>query len=89
VHHADAAQAVLRALQADGVDGEAFNVADDAPATAYELLELNDEEPADGAAAMRLDDPWEGHPRHRQGPPGAGLPADPPTVYAARDAGAL
>ena len=42
VHHADAGQAFLRALHTEGVDGRAFNVADDAPVTAAELHRLVD-----------------------------------------------
>ncbi len=43
VHHADVGQGLLRALRANGVDGRAYNVADDAPITAFELHTLNRE----------------------------------------------
>lgn len=39
VHHLDVAQALMLLLQADGLSGEIFNVADDAPITLYELVE--------------------------------------------------
>jgi len=39
VHHLDVAQALIRLLQADGLNKEIFNVADDAPITLYELVE--------------------------------------------------
>jgi nucleoside-diphosphate-sugar epimerase len=41
LHHADAAQAVLRALEAPGVDGRVYNAADESPVTAVELHALN------------------------------------------------
>jgi nucleoside-diphosphate-sugar epimerase len=40
VHHADVAQAVLLALNADDRSGEIYNVADDEPAAAGEILRL-------------------------------------------------
>lgn len=39
VHHLDVAQALLLLLHAEGLDGEIFNVADDAPITLYELAD--------------------------------------------------
>ncbi|HEY9196947.1 MAG TPA: NAD(P)-dependent oxidoreductase [Mucilaginibacter sp.] len=61
VHHLDVAQALELLLTTDGLDGEIFNVADDAPITLYELAdsvgkaaETFDE--AEGA----LDDPFQG-----------------------------
>src|SRR6185437_5274768 len=66
VHHADVAQAVLLALRAPGVDGEIFNVGDDAPVTTYELMRLNGTAPSDqtistigATGAEPLDDPWQ------------------------------
>jgi nucleoside-diphosphate-sugar epimerase len=66
VHHADVAQAVLLALRAPGVDGEIFNVGDDAPVTTYELMRLNGAAPSDqtistirATGAEPLDDPWQ------------------------------
>ncbi len=88
VHHADVAQALLRALRADGMDGEIFNAADDAPVTALELLRLNGEPLAEDAASRALDDPWEGlcdTSKIRE----LGFRPIHPSVYAARDAGAL
>lgn len=37
VHHLDVAQALLMLLQQDGLNGEIFNIADDAPISLYEL----------------------------------------------------
>ncbi|PWG81214.1 NAD-dependent epimerase/dehydratase family protein [Pararcticibacter amylolyticus] len=39
VHHLDVAQAVILLLTTGGLDGEIFNVADDAPISLYELAE--------------------------------------------------
>lgn len=60
VHHADAGQAMLRALCTEGVDGRAFNVADDAPVTAAELHRLHGLRLDADAAARPLQDPWAG-----------------------------
>jgi nucleoside-diphosphate-sugar epimerase len=37
IHHLDVAQALLMLLQQDGLSGEIFNIADDAPISLYEL----------------------------------------------------
>lgn len=39
VHHLDVAQALILLLTNEGLDGEIFNVADDAPITLYELAD--------------------------------------------------
>jgi len=39
VHHLDVAQALILLLNIEGLDGEIFNVADDAPITLYELAD--------------------------------------------------
>lgn len=39
VHHSDVAQALLLLLQTDGLNGEIFNVADDAPISLHELAD--------------------------------------------------
>jgi nucleoside-diphosphate-sugar epimerase len=88
VHHADVGQAVLRALHAEGADGRAFNVADDAPVTAAELHRLHGLRLDAEAAGRPLEDPWEGivdTTRIR-----ADLCFRPvfPTIYSAWDAGA-
>lgn len=53
VHHLDVAQALILLLQTDGLNGEIFNVADDAPISLYELadsvgLATGTFEPAEG-----------------------------------------
>lgn len=89
VHHADVGQALLRAVRANGVDGEMFNVADDAPVTALELLNLGGEPVAAEAASRDLDDPWEGIADTSKIRRELGFRPIHPTVYSARDAGAL
>jgi nucleoside-diphosphate-sugar epimerase len=88
VHHADVAQAFIRVLRADGLAGETFNVADDAPITMIEVVELTGE-PAPGAASSQLDDPWEGIVDTTRARSQLGLRPVYPSVYTARDAGAL
>jgi nucleoside-diphosphate-sugar epimerase len=39
VHHLDVAQALTILLHTDGLNGEIFNVADDAPISLYELVD--------------------------------------------------
>jgi nucleoside-diphosphate-sugar epimerase len=89
VHHADVGQGIIRALLAGGVAGETFNIADDAPVTAAELLELNGETLAPDAAYRPLDDPWEGIVDTSKSRTVLGFRPIYPTVYAARDAGAI
>ncbi|MDQ7902945.1 NAD(P)-dependent oxidoreductase [Phytohabitans sp. ZYX-F-186] len=89
VHHADVAQALDRILAAEGVDGQVFNVADDAPVTALELLRANQEEPDPEAATRRLDDPWEGIVDTCRIRTQLGYRPLYPTLYTAQAAGAL
>ncbi len=60
VHHADVAQALTILLHTEGLDGETFNVADDAPISLYELADsvgrLADTfDPAEGPLANPFD----------------------------------
>ncbi|GAA1001148.1 hypothetical protein GCM10009555_105240 [Acrocarpospora macrocephala] len=89
VHHADVSQALIRAIQANGIDGQIFNVADDAPVTALELLHLNGEPIAEDAASRTLDDPWEGIADTSKIRRELGFRPIYPTVYTAKDAGSL
>jgi nucleoside-diphosphate-sugar epimerase len=88
VHHADVAQGLIRALRADGLDGRTYNLADDAPVTATELFTLNGEDQPD-TVTQTLDDPWEGIVDTRRARAELGWRPIHPSVYAARDAGAL
>jgi len=61
VHHLDVAQALNLLLHTDGLNGEIFNIADDAPITLYELVDsvgnaAGGFDPAEGPLA----DPFEG-----------------------------
>ena len=61
VHHLDVAQALTLLLHTDGLNGEIFNVCDDAPVTLYELADSVGKvadafDPAEGPLA----DPFEG-----------------------------
>jgi nucleoside-diphosphate-sugar epimerase len=89
VHHADVAQGLLRALRTEGIDGATFNIADDAPVTAAELHALNGVPLPDGAADRPLADPWAGIVDTGAARRALGLRPIYPTVYTARDAGAL
>ncbi|MGW2569164.1 NAD-dependent epimerase/dehydratase family protein [Streptomyces sp. NPDC001537] len=88
-HHADVAQGLLRILHAPGIAGRIYNVADDTPVTAVELHQLNDTEiPAD--LYTRTDpDPWLAITSTDRIRRELGYRPLYPSVYAARDAGAL
>ena len=61
VHHADVAQAVLRAIRTPGVDGRAYNIGGDAGSRVYELHELVGRTMDVAATAGRsVPDPWFG-----------------------------
>jgi nucleoside-diphosphate-sugar epimerase len=89
VHHADVSQALHRLVLADGFDGAVFNVGDDAPVTALELLTLNGEPISEDAASRPLDNPWDSIADTTKIRRDLGLRPIYPTVYTAKDAGAL
>jgi nucleoside-diphosphate-sugar epimerase len=89
VHHADVAQGLVRALRAGGVDGGTWNLADDAPVTAVELHRLNHEPRSDDPAGQPDNDPWEGIVDTTRARAELGFRPIYPSVYTARDAGAL
>jgi nucleoside-diphosphate-sugar epimerase len=61
VHHLDVAQALTLLLHTDGLNGEIFNVADDAPITLYELADsVGQVAEAFNPAEGPLTDPFEG-----------------------------
>ncbi|MFI9805643.1 NAD-dependent epimerase/dehydratase family protein [Streptomyces sp. NPDC052301] len=88
-HHADVAQGLLRLLHAPAVRGPVHNIADDAPVTAVELHQVNGAElPAD--LHTRTDpDPWLGIMSTERIRRDLGFRPLYPTVWSARDAGAL
>ncbi|MFC9243320.1 NAD-dependent epimerase/dehydratase family protein [Streptomyces sp. NPDC057136] len=89
VHHADVAQGLLRLLYAPGIAGRRYNVADDAPVTTVDLYQLNGVAvPAD--MTDRPDaDPWYGLTSTRKIRDELGFRPLYPSVWTARDAGAL
>lgn len=89
VHHADVAQGLLRILYAPGVAGRVYNITDDAPVTAAELLFLNGVPLPDGMAERPLADPWESIASALRIRDDLGFRPIHPTVWSARDAGAL
>jgi nucleoside-diphosphate-sugar epimerase len=89
VHHADVAQALFRALRAPGVEGRAFNAVDDAPVTAFDLYRLAGV-PMPAEAADRQDPhPWSGMADNLPLREVLGWRPIYPSVWTARDAGAL
>jgi dihydroflavonol-4-reductase len=89
VHHADVAQGLLRVLYAPGAAGRVYNIADDAPVTAAELLFLNGVPLPSGMAERPLPDPWESIVSTLRIRDDLGFRPLLPTVWSARDAGAL
>jgi nucleoside-diphosphate-sugar epimerase len=89
IHHADVAQALIRVLEAPGVDGRIYNAADDAPMTAVELHQLAGAEPPCGEPADPAPDPWYGVMSTQRIRRELGLRPLYPSALAAADAGAL
>jgi nucleoside-diphosphate-sugar epimerase len=89
VHHADVAQALMLALDTPGIDGRIYNVADDEPVSAAEILRLLDEPVAQEAEAPPLDDPWEGIVDTARIRDELGFRPRYPSLQSAREAGAL
>ncbi|MFE5185582.1 NAD-dependent epimerase/dehydratase family protein [Streptomyces sp. NPDC056628] len=88
-HHADVAQALMRLLYTPGIAGRIYNVADDAPVTTVELYRLNGLEVPAGLYDNTDPDPWHnivdtGRIRRE-----LGFRPIYPSVWTARDAGAL
>nr|WP_281276423.1 NAD(P)-dependent oxidoreductase [Dictyobacter kobayashii] len=89
VHHADVSQALLRAVATSGIDGQIYNVADDAPMSLAELRHLNGLPEGASDAAAPLNDPWEGIVDILRIRDELGFRPFYPSYYAARDAGVL
>jgi nucleoside-diphosphate-sugar epimerase len=87
LHHADAAQAVVRALHAPGIDGRVYHAADEAPVTAVELHALNGVPFPDRPAGD--PDLWHGIVDTTRIRRELGFRPWYPSVWSARDAGAL
>lgn len=91
VHHADVAGALHRLLRAplDPAAGRRFNIVDDAPATAVELHQINGVPVPDGMGDRVDDDPWAGLTSNARLRAELGWRPLYPTMWTARDAGAL
>lgn len=89
VHHADVSQALLRAMTSAGIDGQIYNVADDAPISLAELRSLQglSEEASDADTAFTH--PWELILDTLRIRDELGFRPIYPSYYAARDAGVL
>jgi nucleoside-diphosphate-sugar epimerase len=87
IHHADAAQSVIRALHAPGIDGRIYNAADESPVTAVELHALNGAAFPDSPAGEA--DLWHGIVDTTRIRRELGFRPYHPSVWSARDAGAL
>ncbi|MEV5876172.1 NAD-dependent epimerase/dehydratase family protein [Streptomyces sp. NPDC052101] len=88
-HHADVAQGLLRLLYAPAVNGPVHNIADDAPVTAVELYRLGGAEPPAELHTRTDPDPWLAIMSTEKIRRDLGFRPVYPTVWAARDAGAL
>ncbi|WP_369389075.1 NAD-dependent epimerase/dehydratase family protein [Streptomyces sp. CG1] len=88
-HHADVAQGLMRLLYAPAVNGPLYNIADDAPVTAVELHQLNGVEVPAGMYTRSDPDPWFGIMSTQKIRRDLGFRPVYPTVWSARDAGAL
>jgi nucleoside-diphosphate-sugar epimerase len=89
VHHADVAQAILAASEPDAPAGAIFNVADDAPVSAYELLQLHGRPGQVDTADAALEQPWDGILDTSRIRGQLGFAPVFPSVFAASHAGAL
>ncbi|MEU6380173.1 NAD(P)-dependent oxidoreductase [Streptomyces sp. NPDC046909] len=88
-HHVDVAQGLLRILHAPGVAGRIYNIADDAPVTAVELHQLNGVDVPAELQDRTDPDPWLVIMSTERIRRELGYRPVFPSVYAARDAGAL
>ncbi|MEV7070431.1 NAD-dependent epimerase/dehydratase family protein [Streptomyces sp. NPDC091972] len=88
-HHADVAQGLLRILYAPGISGRVYNIADDAPVTAVELHQLNGAEIPEELYERVDPDPWLVIMSTERIRRELGYRPVYPSVYAAREAGAL
>ncbi|MFD9792630.1 NAD-dependent epimerase/dehydratase family protein [Streptomyces sp. NPDC059070] len=89
VHHADVAQGLMRLLYAPGVAGRKYNIADDCPVTAVELLQLNGVEVPRELARRTDPDPFHTVMSTLRIRDELGFRPLYPSVWTARDAGVL
>jgi len=90
VHHLDVAQALTLLLHTDGLNGELFNVCDDAPITLYELADsVGQAADIFDTAEEPLADPFEGIMDISKLRSATGFRPLVPSYYVARDMGIL
>ncbi|NYI07830.1 NAD-dependent epimerase/dehydratase family protein [Allostreptomyces psammosilenae] len=89
VHHADVAQGLLRVLLAPGVDGRIYNIADDAPFSVVDVHRINGVPVPEGLAERPDVDPWHGIVSTLRVRDELGFRPLYPSLWTARDAGAL
>nr|WTB35430.1 NAD(P)-dependent oxidoreductase [Streptomyces sp. NBC_00830] len=88
-HHVDVAQGLMRLLYSPAVTGPIYNIADDSPVTAVELHQLNGVEVPAELHTRTDPDPWFGIMSTQRIRRDLGFRPIYPSVWAARDAGAL
>ncbi|MFE5033512.1 NAD-dependent epimerase/dehydratase family protein [Streptomyces sp. NPDC056683] len=88
-HHADVGQGLLRLLYAPAVNGPVYNIADDSPVTAVDLHQVNGVELPEDMGTRSDPDPWLGIMSTGKIRRDLGFRPIYPSVWTARDAGAL
>ncbi|MGY4976390.1 NAD-dependent epimerase/dehydratase family protein [Streptomyces sp. 900105755] len=88
-HHADVGQGLLRLLYAPAVNGPVHNIADDSPVTAVDLHQINGVELPEDMGTRSDPDPWLGIMSTGKIRRDLGFRPIFPSVWTARDAGAL
>ncbi|MER6538792.1 NAD-dependent epimerase/dehydratase family protein [Streptomyces sp. 900105755] len=88
-HHADVGQGLLRLLYAPAVNGPVYNIADDSPVTAVDLHQINGVELPEDMGTRGDPDPWLGIMSTGKIRRDLGFRPIYPSVWTARDAGAL
>ncbi|MQY12521.1 hypothetical protein SRB5_26560 [Streptomyces sp. RB5] len=89
VHHADVAQGLWRTLTSPQASGRIYNITDDAPVTTWELYEVLGAGTPPTGSDEPVTDPWEGVASNRRARAELGYRPLYPTMWTARDAGAL
>ncbi len=88
IHHYDIAQAVKLSLRIEEMNGEIYNVADDAPITLQEIMQITHKIVRTGDSTVPLANPWEGI-MDTQKIRKMGFRPLFPSVYVAKELGAL
>lgn len=89
VHHADVGQALMLAIDSAAGERRTYNVADDEPVAAAEIMRFFGESLPEEAARRPLDDPWEGIVATTRIRAELGYQPIYPSFFVAREAGAL